>query len=240
MKPLWYLTAAFFVGLFGRGTAQEVTWHGFLQTNYSFRISGAAPDPKLGDFLWADHRLQAKLSASEGEGRAFAKIDFFQDALQSRSDLELREAFLDYRLGNFDFRAGRQIITWGLGDLVFVNDLFPKDWQALFSGRPMEYLKIGVDGLKTSFSSPLFSFELAVFPFFQPDRLPPPDRFFFYDPLTSISDRKEAKPAPQFENAEQAIRWYRTFSGFELAFYAYRGFFRSPAAKPDSPTVLPH
>ena len=48
-------------------------------------------------------------------------------------------------------RAGRQIITWGLGDLIFINDVFPKDYEAFFSGRPMEYMKKGVDGVKIGY-----------------------------------------------------------------------------------------
>ena len=236
MKRYWLITAIALTLAFNLSIAQELSWHGFLQTNYSLRTTGLIPNQS--DFLWADQRLQLKLTTSEGQARVFAKLDFFQDALRSKADWEIREAFLDYRLGDFDFRAGRQIITWGLGDLLFINDLFPKDWQAFFSGRPIEYLKIGVDGLKSTFSSSIFSSELAILPFFQPDNIPTSENFFLYDPLASISNRTEEKPAFQFENFEQALRLYRTFSSFEVTIYAYRGFYRSPSVRPDSLPVM--
>lgn len=232
MKRYWLLTAIALTLAVNLSMAQELSWHGFLQTNYSLRTTGLTPNQS--DFLWADQRLQLKLSTSEGQARVFAKLDFFQDALRSKADWEIREAFLDYRLGDFDFRAGRQIITWGVGDLLFISDVFPKDWQAFFSGRPVEYLKIGVDGLKSTFSSSIISFELAILPFFQPDNLPSSENFFLYDPLAPISNRIEEKPSPKFENFEQALRIYRIFSGFEVSFYAYRGFLRTPSVEPDS------
>ncbi len=234
MKRYWLIAAIVLTLTLNLSIAQELSWHGFLQTNYSLRTTGLTPNSNQSDFLWADQRLQLKLSTSEGEARAFTKVDLFQDALESKADLEIREAFLDYRLGDFDFRTGRQIITWGLGDLLFINDLFPKDWEAFFSGRPIEYLKIGVDGVKSTFSSSLFSLELAILPFFQPDNIPTSEKFFLYDPLASISNRTEEKPAFQFENFEQALRLYRTFSGFEVTIYAYRGFYRTPSVTPDS------
>jgi len=211
--------------------AQELAWHGFIQANYSLRTTGLSPGTDKSDFLWADHRFQLKLSASEGAARAFAKVDLFQNALKREDDLEIREAFLDYSAGKLDIRAGRQIITWGLGDLLFINDLFPKDWQAFFSGRPVEYLKIGVDGLKMTLYTSIFSLELAVLPFFEPDNLPSAEESFLFDPLADAGYRLENRPDFEFENMEQAWRLFQNISGFELALYAYRGFYRSPSAK---------
>lgn len=237
MRTFRFWAATLLFAFVGRVAAQEIDWHGFVLANFALRTAKAAPNPTFGDFLLADQRLQLKLSVAEGEGRAFAKIDLFQDALTSESEMEVREAFLDYRAGNFDLRAGRQIITWGLGDLLFVNDLFPKDWQAFFSGRPVEYLKVGVDGLKTTFTSSLFSAELTALPFFEPDRLPTPDRFFLYNPFASMPNQMETRPSRQFENMEVADRLYRNVGGIELALYAYRGFFKSLSARADSVSV---
>lgn len=61
-------------------------------------------------------------------------------------DVDLREAYLDYTTENCDFRLGRQFVTWGVGDLLFINDVFSKDYVSFFAGRPLEYLKIEVDG----------------------------------------------------------------------------------------------
>ena len=215
-------------------TAQELSWHGFVQSDYSVRTTGLHPSVISGDFTWADHRFQLKLSASHGSARTHVKVDFVNDAIGNANSVDLREIFADYSTGKFDFRIGRQIITWGLGDLVFINDLFPKDWEAFFSGRPMEYLKVGIDGAKVTFSGSPFSAELAILPFFEPDNFVTPDRFFFLDPFQGISSRTVNRPSPSLENVEQAFRIYSTVAGYEMAFYAYRGFSRMPSVYPDS------
>ena len=219
---------------FETSSAQDFSWHGYVQTNYSVRTTGLSPDSNKTDFLWADHRFQLKFSASEGTARAFAKLDLFQNALKKQHELEIREAYLDYSLGRFDFRVGRQIITWGLGDLIFINDIFPKDWQAFFSGRPVEYLKIGVDGVKSTLTYSLVSIELAVMPFFEPDNFPTSRDFFLYDPLSGVTNRSEIRPDLSLQNSEQALRLYRNFGGYEISLYGYRGFFRTPSIMLDS------
>ncbi|MDA8092232.1 MAG: hypothetical protein M0Z61_18650, partial [Nitrospiraceae bacterium] len=120
--------------------AKDVTLDGFLQGNYSVDTARANPD---GDyFKLAEERLQLKLEANKDPFRVFIKSDFFHDWIDGRKfDSELREGFVEYTSDKWDARIGRQIITWGVGDLVFINDVFPKDYDAFFSGRPLEYLK---------------------------------------------------------------------------------------------------
>ena len=128
------------------GAWAEVTLSGFLQQNTAFNTVTANPDGRR--YKWLEERAQLKLDATGGAWRLLAKGDLAYDHLGRREQSELREGYLDYAAGNWDLRIGRQVITWGLGDLVFVNDVFPKDHEALFAGRPLEYLKRGVDAVK--------------------------------------------------------------------------------------------
>jgi hypothetical protein len=121
-----------------------------------------------------------------------------------------------------------------VGDLLFINDIFPKDYAAFFSGRPLEYLKIGSDAAKMDLFSDLVSAELVVIPFFQPDRLPAPQRFFEFDPFPGLPHTTE-EPGAKFRNTELALRLYRDIHGFDTAVYAYRGFWKTPAMRPDDP-----
>lgn len=244
-----FAAAAVFAALFGMpgASAQEVSLHGFAQGNYAARVTGKGlPGPEGGDFVFAEERLQVKLSAASDAAAFALKTDFFHDAIAKRSDLELREAYLDAAAGPVDLRAGRQIITWGVGDLLFINDLFPKDWGAFFSGRPLEYLKIGSDALKVDLGARALAAEIVVIPFFEPDRLPPPERFFVPDPFPGVT-RVWHMPRAEFGNTELAARLYRTLRGVDVALYFYRGFIRIPAMRPDSPVaptqvelVFPH
>ena len=166
--------------------------------------------------------------------RLFLKTDISFDHIDSNADVEIREAYIDLTRDRWDLRAGRQIITWGLGDLIFINDVFPKDYEALFSGRPLEYLKKGVDAVKAGFYPDIASFELVVIPFFEPNNFPDSNRFWMFDPLSSVTDRTTVEPASTIENTEVALRVYRDIAGFDTSIYLYKGFYREPSIVPDS------
>lgn len=211
--------------------AFDLSLHGFLQGNYS--LNTASQNPDNGDFKWAEERMQLKLNASSEPFQVFIKADGFFDHIDKHEALELREGYLDYTAGKWDLRAGRQVMTWGLGDLIFINDVFPKDYEAFFSGRPLEYLKKGVDGVKLGAYPDFASFEFVVIPFFTPDNFPSQKRFWMFDPMSGVIDREERKPS----NAEFAMRIYRDVAGFDLSAYFYKGFFRQPSIIADNPVM---
>jgi len=218
--------------------------HGFGLVNYSARPDGTA-SPKhdgLGEhgLLLSDQRVQLKLEARSPTGAVslLAKPEFFYDAVDEMLGADLREGYFDFARGKWDLRLGRQIVTWGVGDLVFINDVFPKDYAAFFSGRPLEYLKLGVDAVDVNFQSDAISAEWVVIPpgLFTPDNLPPRSRFFQFDPFPTLP-RETDEPSAEFENTETALRLYRTVAETELSVYTYHGFWRSYALQPDNPAV---
>lgn len=219
--------------------ASDISLHGFLQGNYSADTSAKNPDG--GDFKLAEERLQLKLDASKDSLHLFIKADGWYDHIGQKWDSELREGYIDYTANKWDTRIGRQVITWGVADLVFINDVFPKDYEAFFSGRPLEYLKKGVDGAKIGVYPGFASFELLAIPFFTPNNFPDSNRFWMFDPMPGITDREKERPAVSLENTEIALRAYRDIAGFDASLYYYRGFFRQPSMMPDNlmmPTKL--
>jgi hypothetical protein len=220
--------------LIGNGIvyANDVSIHGFLQGNYSVNLERANPDG--GDFKWAEEKLQLKINVNKGSFYLFIKSDLSYDHINEKSDLELREGYLDYLSDNWDLRLGRQIITWGLGDLIFINDIFPKDYEAFFSGRPMEYLKKGIDALRIGIYPSFVSTEFVIIPFFEPNAYQDKERFWVFDPMPTVTNRIEEEPTTNIENTEIALRVYRNIAGFDISLYFYRGFFREPSMLPDS------
>ncbi len=221
--------------------------HGFGLLNYSARpdFEASPGGDGLGEhgFLLADQRVQLKLEAHSPKGAVslLAKPEFFYDAVDQEFGADLREGYLNFTRNAWDVRVGRQILTWGVGDLVFINDVFPKDYAAFFSGRPLEYLKLGVDAVDVNFQSDALSAELAVIPagLFTPDNLPPRSRFFQFDPFPTLP-RQTDEPATRLGSVETALRLYRTVADTELSLYAYHGFWRSYALQPDNPVAPAH
>lgn len=214
--------------------AGDMSLHGFLQGHYSFDMGGSNPDG--GRLKWSEERGQIRLDGSMEPFHLFMKTDMFYGQIDEKGDVELREGHIDFTGEKWDIRAGRQVVTWGLGDMVFINDVFPKDYEAFFSGRPLEYLKVGVDGVKLGLYPGPASFELVIIPSFEPNKFPDPKGFWMFDPMPGVTNREKTEPSTGLKNTEAALRAYRDLYGFEASAYIYRGFFRTPSMLPDNPS----
>lgn len=215
--------------------AQDITFHGFVQGNLSARITGEeTPDSSEGgDYLSGEQRLRGEITGNAESAAFTLRADLVHDSVSDEDNIDIREGYIDYRTDNYDLRAGRQIITWGAGDLLFINDTYPKNYSALFSGQPLEYLKVGSDAIKLSIYSDKISADLVVIPFFEPYQLPDSKRFFLYSPMTITGINT---PREEVENSEIALRLYRQLGRFDTSIYLYRGFFKIPGMKPLSLT----
>ncbi len=214
--------------------AQDITFHGFVQGNLSARITGeeTSDSSEGGDYLSGEQRLRGEITGSAESAAFTLRADLLHDSVSDEDTIDIREGYIDYRTDNYDLRAGRQIITWGAGDLLFINDTYPKNYSALFSGQPLEYLKVGSDAVKLSIYSDKISADLVVIPFFEPYQLPDSKRFFLYSPMNITGS---VIPREEVENSEIALRVYRQFGRFDTSFYAYRGFYKIPGMRPLSP-----
>ncbi|MEW6220921.1 MAG: hypothetical protein AB1634_15500 [Thermodesulfobacteriota bacterium] len=226
MRHLWLALAALLAGslVASPASALDVDLQGFLQGNYAVGLGPANPNGESAK--WAEERLQARFDGAGQAGRLFLKADAAYDHTRDQTEVELREGFLDHGAGRWDLRLGRQILTWGLGDLLFINDVFPKDYEAFFAGRPLEYLKTGVDAAKAGLYPDFASFEIVAIPFFTPDHLPDPERFHMPGPGAWIEERPT-----DGRDTELALRAYRDLAGFDVSLYAFSGFFRRPALR---------
>lgn len=232
MKRLIFTVLSLFLFVIKTG-AQELELHGFVQTNFSLRIAntGETRTPngdKLPDYLLGDERVQLELTRFGDNANLLGRVDLFYNAIDKGTELDIREAYIDLTLGKFDVRAGRQIITWGVGDLVFISDVFPKDWVAFLSGQPLQYLKFGSDAINVNFFPGFASIQLVAIPFYQPDVIPRGDRLVAFDPLPTVTNRQEVQPEQSIENTQFAARVYRYLGNFDASLYFYRGFWGSP------------
>ena len=191
----------------------------------------------------AENRVQLSVE------RAFDKVtlnvsgDLLYDKTVAfeKPDLESGNGWLDLRVANLvfspspfmDIRLGRQILTWGMGDLIFINDLFPKDWNAFLIGRESSYLKAPSDAIKISLFSKQANLDIVYTPRFDSDRYINGERAAYFNAnLGRIAGTdaviRTEKPDRWLNDQEIAIRLYRNFSAFEFALYGYEGYWKSP------------
>jgi len=113
-----------------------------------------------------------------------------------------------------DVKIGRQVLTWGTGDLLFVNDLFPKDWKSFFCGRDTEYLKAFSDAAKISVFFDLVNIDLVYMPLFNGSDYIDGDRLFYWNPLLGRTAGRDYIFHDEdrdafFNEDEWAVRLYR-------------------------------
>jgi hypothetical protein len=149
--------------------------------------------------------------------------------------LDLREAWLQKNFGkSADLKLGRQILTWGVGDLLFINDLFPKDWNSFLAGRDEQYLKAPSDALRLGAYGSALNMDLVYTPRFDSDRYIDGGRMSYYSAAAGKVVGRDSpvatdRPDDWFGDGELAVRLYRQIASFEVAAYGYDGFWKSPA-----------
>lgn len=187
--------------------------------------------------ILANRRFRLQADKRFDDGGIFTKVDFLSDDIEKENALSLRELRFQKRLGKyFDLSVGRQVLTWGVGDLVFINDLFPKDWVALFTGQDMEMLKKPSNTLRLTSYLGAWTFDFAYTPKFTPDRTPNGCRFAIFEPNSrsntlipgNCGNDSESLKNSDLSHGELAFSTRVEHNGLDLGFYAYRGFYKSP------------
>jgi len=162
------------------------------------------------------------------------KGDALYDDLIEEFDIKIRDLTLSFSPGtNLDVKLGRQVLTWGTGDLLFLNDLFPKGWVSFFAGRDTEYLKAPSNSVRVNWFTNPVNIDFVWTPVFEPDNYLTGERFSFFSPLAGGKVAPNPplsadRPNHHFDNGEFAVRLYRTIRETEYALYGYRGFFKQP------------
>lgn len=215
---------------------------GFAELRGGVRIQ---EDPNQDRVSLGEMRVQMQLEKFFTDNFSFkTTADFLIDGTpnivqdisleRGEGSIDLREAYVSFSpVSIIDFKIGRQIATWGTGDLLFLNDLFPKGWNATLLGRDIAYLKAPSDAIKTSFFLPWFDVDTFFVPRFDPDRYISGRRASYYNPFFGDLAGNQAVLQPNhpdrwFEDYEIHARLSKVIDSAELAFYGYRGFWKSP------------
>lgn len=207
-------------------------WHGFIEYIYAHRIN---KDP-LFDTRVVTNELRFHLEREENfdSFQLNFNTDIFYDDVLDQAEIDLRELNIQFSvLDSTDIKIGRQISTWGTGDLIFINDLFPKDYESFFSGRDDIYLKAPANAVRINSFFKFFNIDFVWTPEFTADRIIDGERYSFYSPIAQANVGGEQIingdfAEDQINGDEFAIRLYKTINSTEYALYAYHGYDKQP------------
>jgi hypothetical protein len=209
----------------------DIDLFGFMEIRSGWRLQN---DPYEKDASLGEARIQLDLGRDIGWGLIKIKGDLGNDFVTDKAITDLREMHLSFSpLDNADIKVGRQVLTWGTGDLLFINDLFPKDWESFFIGRDDEYLKAPSNAIKTSLFFDQANLDLVYVPEFNNSNYIDGSRISYWN---NILDRTAGRDYvfddiernKVFSDSELAGRLYKNIGGKEIALYGYYGFWKTP------------
>ena len=211
--------------------AYSIELAGFAETRWGARL---VDDPNEMDMSIGEARLQLELSRDFDQFLLKFKGDLLGDVVLDEIDVDIRDFSMLFSPTDIvDVKLGRMVSTWGTGDLIFINDMFPKDWQSFFIGRNDEYLKRASNIIKTGIFLGEYAIDLVYTPLFHGSEYVNGERLSYYNPAAGqIVGRNmildDSKPNRWFSDAEIAGRLSRQFGGVEVALYGYSGFWQEP------------
>lgn len=193
----------------------DLEWRGF--TEYAL----GAQTREHGPVHLHEARLQIAGDHYGDRSETHFALDVIADRAMDEEEFELREAFARMDLfGRIaELRVGRQPMTWGTGDLIFLNDVFPKDYESFFLGRDDVYLKAPVDAARLTVFAKGNTLDIAWLPRMTADRLPDAGRFGIARlQLPDLEDRPN-----ELSEGAVASRLARTVGSWNTALYAAHG-----------------
>ncbi len=208
-----------------------VEFGGFFDVRAGFMLQNDVDEK---DLSLGETRMQLELGRDFGDAIMNFKTDLLADGVTEEVLLDIRELNLAFfPADSLDIKVGRQVLTWGTGDMIFINDMFPKDWQSFFIGREDNYLKSPSNAVKASFFLPGIDLDLAYIPLFEGSEYVSGERLSYYNPMVGrIVGRdmifEDEEKNRYFSEAELAARISKNIDGVELALYGYSGFWQEP------------
>lgn len=163
MKTLKHIWVIILLQMINHGAmAQSLDIGGFIDSYHAVRLQ----EPY--DFMSSRSRLRTEIKGIKGNSSFYASINANVNyLLPERTFFELREAYLEYAGRNWDLRAGRQIIIWGVSDGIRITDIIaPMDFTE-FLARDYDDIRMPVDAMKLRLFNNNLKLELVFIPVFQ-------------------------------------------------------------------------
>lgn len=202
--------------------------NGYVEPTYSVRFSDEGP---IGDrIILREVRTMLENHHYGSSGEQLSLRLLLDYNRLDGTGMELREASLMIPLGfNWEFSAGRQVLSWGPAQYEFVNDRFTKDFRSFFLGRDLEFLKAPNDGVRVSWFPGWADVDFIWMPEFEPDRIGEGRMIPVFDPIggslvADVDAPEVVTPGSGFGDGEFHLRIRRLLGRWELAAYGYHGF----------------
>ncbi|MBF0485645.1 MAG: hypothetical protein HQL16_03920 [Candidatus Omnitrophica bacterium] len=151
-----------------------------------------------------------------------------------QKELELRDTYLDYSNGPWDFRLGKQQIVWGDAVALFFADVVNARDMREFILPDLNMIRIPEWGSLVEYSAEPFHAEMLWIPAPEFDKFAKPGApFAFPYPVpslqTPLTTRDPEKPANNLQNGKYGLRLSYKTDGWDFSSFALHTWTDTPA-----------
>lgn len=192
---------------------------------------------KLGD------SMKWKVGARFDYDFAYAINDFYPSDVEKnqRHGIELRENYLDYSYGNWDFRFGKQHVVWGeMVGLFFADVVSARDLRE-FVLPEFDQMRIPQWAVRAEYFADDYHAELLWIPVASYDNIGKPGSEFYPMPTSSnVRYLQEIRPQRDADNMNYGLRLSTLKNGWDISGFYYRSTDVSPTfyRQFDGPTAV--
>lgn len=192
---------------------------------------------KLGD------SMKWKVGARFDYDFAYAINDFYPSDVEKnqRHGIELRENYLDYSYGNWDFRFGKQHVVWGeMVGLFFADVVSARDLRE-FVLPEFDQMRIPQWAVRAEYFADDYHAELLWIPVASYDNIGKPGSEFYPMPTSpNVRYLQEIRPQRDADNMNYGLRLSTLKNGWDISGFYYRSTDVSPTfyRQFDGPTAV--
>ncbi len=197
---------------------------GFLDTYHAFRTEEPV------DWMSSRTRVRGEFRLEKDGGGLFVSANLVYNALlKDLSGFQLREAYAYWGDSQWDIRAGKQIISWGVADGLRVTDLIsPMDYSE-FLAQDYDDIRVPVGALRVRYLHDAWSLEAVAVPVAEFFKLPTDAA----NPWSVGLLPPEVRPDASLKNMEYGARFNCSLSGVDFSLMALRSWSKMPELQVD-------
>ena len=178
--------------------------------------------------------IKWKLGARMDYDAVYSLYDYYPGAVarDQRSNLTLRENYLDIGAGDWDFRLGKQNVVWGeMVGLFFADVVSARDLRE-FILPEFDAMRIPQWAARAEYFKDDFHAELLWIPVASYDQIGKPGAEFFpyqlQPPGVSVQYRNEDRPSRNLSHGNYGVRASTIKNGWDVSGFAYSSMDISP------------
>lgn len=229
MKSVASLAIAIFIctDIYAQSSDWSVGVKGFVDTYHAMRTE--SPN----DMMASRSRVRGELMMKYNKVGTFASANLIHNAIVgAKTGLHIRECFVTYADDNWDIRAGRQIITWGVADALRLTDIISPMEYTEFLADDYDDIRVPVNGLRVRYSRSAWSAEVVALPISSFYILPTDDdnpwSINLPDATLPYIINTGNEPQKRIVNGEIGGRLMFFLSGIDFSFSALRTWNKMP------------